>query len=99
MTLGHRAIVHGAIVQDGALIGIAATVLSRSVIGTGALIAAGAMVLEGTHVPPHTLWAGCPARQIRELTEDQQRRLEHTYRHYVNNAAAFRVLCTPALDP
>jgi len=90
VTLGHRAIVHGATVEDDALIGIAATVLSRCVIGRGALIAAGALVLEGTHVPPGTLWAGCPARQIKELTPEQCERLASTYRHYVNNAAGHR---------
>lgn len=90
VTLGHRAIVHGSTVCDGALIGIAASVLSRCVIGEGALIAAGAVVLERTVVPPHTLWAGCPARQIKELTPQQQERLAATYRHYVNNSAGYR---------
>ena len=90
VTLGHRAVVHGSIVGDGALIGIAATVLSRCVIGEGALIAAGAVVMEGVHVPPHTLWAGCPARQLKELNQSQRERLAATYKHYVNNAAAFR---------
>lgn len=91
VTLGHKAIVHGSVVGDGALIGIGATVLSRCVIGEGALIAAGAVVMEGIHVPPHTLWAGCPARQLKELSESQRERLAATYKHYVNNAAAFRV--------
>ncbi len=95
VTLGHRAIVHGAQVGDGALIGISATVLSRCVIGEGALIAAGAVVLEGTHVPPHTLWAGCPARQIKELTDAQRQRVAANYRHYVNNAAGFRAAFGP----
>jgi carbonic anhydrase/acetyltransferase-like protein (isoleucine patch superfamily) len=90
VTLGHRAIVHGATVEDEALIGIAATVLSRCIIGRGALVAAGALVLEGTHVPPGTLWAGCPARQIKELSPEQRERLACTYRHYVNNAAGHR---------
>jgi carbonic anhydrase/acetyltransferase-like protein (isoleucine patch superfamily) len=89
VTLGHQAIVHGSVVGDGALIGIAATVLSRCVIGEGALIAAGALVLEGTTVPPHTLWAGCPARQLKELNPAQRERLARTYRHYVNNGAAY----------
>jgi carbonic anhydrase/acetyltransferase-like protein (isoleucine patch superfamily) len=89
VTLGHQAIVHGSVVGDGALIGIAATVLSRCVIGEGALIAAGALVLEGTTVPPHTLWAGCPARQFKELSPAQRERLARTYRHYVNNGAAY----------
>lgn len=90
VTVGHRAVVHGSVVEDEALIGIAANVLSRCVIGRGALIAAGAVVLEGTHVPPHTLWAGCPARQIRELTVDQQARLARTWKHYVNNLELHR---------
>ena len=88
VTLGHRAIVHGSTVGDGALIGIGAVVLSRCEVGEGALIAAGAVVLEGTRVPAHTLWAGCPAKQLRELTDDQRERLAETYRHYVNNAVA-----------
>ena len=90
VTLGHRATVHASTVGDGALIGIGASVLSRCVIGEGALIAAGAVVLEHTIVPPHTLWAGCPARQIKELTPEQRERLAATYKHYVNNAAAYR---------
>lgn len=92
VTLGHRAIVHGSAVGDGALIGIGATVLSHCTIGEGALIAAGAVVLEGTVVPAHTLWAGCPARQLKELSPEQQERLASTYRHYVNNACAFRAV-------
>ena len=88
VTLGHSAIVHGSVVEDDALIGISATVLSRCVIGAGALIAAGAVVMEGTKVPPRTLWAGCPARQLRELTKEQVTRLEHTWQHYVENGKA-----------
>ncbi|MBS0204459.1 MAG: gamma carbonic anhydrase family protein [Planctomycetes bacterium] len=89
VTLGHRAIVHGSVVGHGALIGISATVLSRCVIGDGALIAGGSLIREGTIVPPHTLWAGCPARQLKELTSDQRARLAATYRHYVNNSAGY----------
>ena len=88
VTLGHAAIVHASVVGDGALIGISATVLSRCVIGEGALIAAGAVVMEGTVVPPRTLWAGCPARQLKELSAEQISRLEHTWRHYVDNGQA-----------
>ena len=84
VSLGHNVNVHGAIVHDGALIGIAAVVLSRCEIGAGALIAAGAVVLEGTKVPPHTLWAGTPAKQLKVLTAEQQARLAATWQHYVN---------------
>lgn len=88
VTLGHAAIVHASIVEDDALIGIGAKVLSRCVIGAGSLIAAGAVVMEGTTVPPRTLWAGCPARQLRILTDEQIARMEHTWKHYVANGQA-----------
>lgn len=97
VTVGHRAVVHGCVVEDEALIGIGAIVLSRCVIGRGALIAAGAVVLEGTHVPPGTLWAGCPARQIKVLTLEQQRRLARTYQHYVNNAVGHQAYFGPSV--
>ena len=74
--------------EDDALIGISATVLSRCVIGAGALIAAGAVVMEGTIVPPGSLWAGCPAKNFRQLTTEQRSRLEFTWRHYVANGQA-----------
>lgn len=90
VTVGHRAVVHGCVVEDDALIGIGAIVLSRCVIGQGALIAAGAVVMEGVRVPPGTLWAGCPARQLKMLSSEQQHRLARTYQHYVNNAAGHK---------
>lgn len=91
VTLAHRALVHASIVEDDVMIAIGATVLSRCIIGTGSLIAAGAVVMEGTHVPPGTLWAGCPARQLRSVTPDLRDRMTRTWRHYVNNATAHRV--------
>jgi carbonic anhydrase/acetyltransferase-like protein (isoleucine patch superfamily) len=90
VTLGHRVVLHASVVEDDALIGIGAVVLSRCVIGRGALVAAGSVIREGTHVPPHTLWAGCPARQLKGLSESQQARLALTFQHYVNNAAGHR---------
>lgn len=89
VSLGHRAIVHAATVEEGSLIGMNATVLSRCHIGRGSLIAAGAVVPEGTQVPAGTLWAGIPARQIRPLSEEHQKMLSHVYRHYANNTAVY----------
>lgn len=89
VTLGHRAIVHASVVHDGALIGMAATVLSRCVIGEGALIAGGSLVREGTEVPPNTLWAGCPARKIADLSDAQQAKIAHIWKHYVNGGAVY----------
>lgn len=88
VTLGHRALVHGSVVEDEALVGMSATVLSRCVIGSRAIIAAGAVVLEGTQVPAKTIWAGCPAKQIAEVTEEHERRIVHTWQHYANMTVA-----------
>jgi carbonic anhydrase/acetyltransferase-like protein (isoleucine patch superfamily) len=65
--VGHGAIVHGATVGDGALIGMGATLLNRAVIGAGAFVAAGALVREGQEVEAHHLVAGVPAKDRGEL--------------------------------
>ncbi|QDU79104.1 2,3,4,5-tetrahydropyridine-2,6-dicarboxylate N-acetyltransferase [Polystyrenella longa] len=90
VTIGHRAIVHACHIEDEAMIGMGATLLTGCKIGKGALIAAGAVVREGTVVPPHTLWAGVPAREISSLTAEQQGRLSHAYQHYVNCGVLYK---------
>jgi len=67
ITVGHRAVVHGCRVADGALIGIGSIVLDGAEIGENALVAAGAVVRPGQIVEPGTLVAGVPARYIRDL--------------------------------
>jgi carbonic anhydrase/acetyltransferase-like protein (isoleucine patch superfamily) len=69
VTIGHNATVHGCVVEDECLIGIGARVLNNCRIGSGSIIAAGAVVPEHTVVPPRTLWAGVPAKLRRELTD------------------------------
>jgi carbonic anhydrase/acetyltransferase-like protein (isoleucine patch superfamily) len=69
VTIGHNATVHGCVVEDEVVIGMGATILNNSRIGTGSIIAAGAVVPEHTVVPPRTLWAGVPAKMRRELGE------------------------------
>src|SRR5215472_14977432 len=69
VTLGHGAIVHGAVVRAGALVGIGATVLDGAEVGSSAFIGAGALVVSRSVVPPRTLWLGAPAREVRALTD------------------------------
>lgn len=90
VTVGHCALVHACTVEEDAMIGMGAIVLSKSKIGKGALIAAGSVVKEKTEVPPHTLWAGNPAKQIREIDEKSQIRMSYAYQHYANNAVLYR---------
>jgi carbonic anhydrase/acetyltransferase-like protein (isoleucine patch superfamily) len=83
VTLGHGAIVHGATVKQGALIGIRATVLDGAEIGESAFIGAGALVTPRTVVPPRTLWLGSPARMIREMSEAEVEDLKHFHLNYL----------------
>ncbi len=82
VTIGHGAIVHGAVVGDGALIGMGAIVLSGAVIGERALVAAGALVPEGREIPAGWLALGSPARPVRPLTEGEFARMAEGIRHY-----------------
>ena len=65
VTIGHRAVVHGATLEDGCLIGIGAIVLNGVTVGSGALVAAGAVVTRD--VPPGAVVMGAPAQLKREL--------------------------------
>ncbi|HEY8154458.1 MAG TPA: gamma carbonic anhydrase family protein [Myxococcota bacterium] len=67
VTVGHRAVVHGCRVGDGALIGIGAIVLDGAEVGDEALIGAGSVVTPGTRIPERWLAVGTPARPVREL--------------------------------
>ena len=65
VTVGHRAVIHGATLEDGCLVGIGAIVLNGVTVGAGALVAAGSVVTKD--VPPGTLVMGTPAVFKREL--------------------------------
>lgn len=82
VTVGHNATVHGATILDGALIGMGATVLSGAVVGAGAIVAAGALVREGQQIEPQTLYAGVPAKRLRELTPDETEHLDESWQIY-----------------
>lgn len=69
VTIGHAAVVHGATVEDHALIGMNATVMNGAVIGSETLVAGGAVVPEGMRIPPRSLVAGVPAKVRRPLTD------------------------------
>ena len=83
VTLGHGAIVHGAVVRAGALIGIRATVLDGAEVGENAFVGAGALVTPRTVVPARTLWLGSPARQVRVLSQAEVEDLKHFHLHYL----------------
>jgi carbonic anhydrase/acetyltransferase-like protein (isoleucine patch superfamily) len=89
VTLGHNAVVHACTVRRGALVGMNATVLDGADVGESALVAAGSVVLQGTVIPPRTLWAGNPARQRRELTPEEVERLHLHWQNYLGYKAEY----------
>jgi carbonic anhydrase/acetyltransferase-like protein (isoleucine patch superfamily) len=88
VTVGHRAVIHSAHIERGTLIGIGAIVLNGVRVGTGSIIGAGAVVSKS--VPPGTLWLGVPAKQLRELTEQEVENLLHHAQQYTKLALAHR---------
>jgi carbonic anhydrase/acetyltransferase-like protein (isoleucine patch superfamily) len=90
VTVGHRAIVHGATVEDGCLIGMGAIILNGAVIGRGSLVGAGAVVREGMLVPPGSFVLGLPAKVVRPLSDAEQARTLESAATYVARAAAHR---------
>ncbi len=90
VTVGHRAMLHGCTIGDGALIGIGAIVLNRARIGRHCLVGAGALVTEGKEFPDGSLIVGSPAKLVRALTPEQIEGLQRSAAHYRENARRFR---------
>jgi carbonic anhydrase/acetyltransferase-like protein (isoleucine patch superfamily) len=88
--VGHGAIVHGATVEDGCLIGMGATLLNGSVVRAGAFVAAGALVREGQEVPAHHLAVGVPATVRGELDEAGRERVRRNALQYQELAERHR---------
>jgi carbonic anhydrase/acetyltransferase-like protein (isoleucine patch superfamily) len=86
VSIGHAAVVHGATLEDGCLIGIGAVVMDGAVIGAQTIVAAGSLVPPGATLPPRVLAVGSPARVQRPLRPDEFELLEETVRHYLEYA-------------
>jgi len=83
VSIAHNAIVHGCTVEDNVLIGMGAIVMDHAVVGTGSIIAAGAVVLANTKVEPHSIYAGTPARRIKAVGEELHDVFTKTAENYV----------------
>lgn len=92
VTIGHRAVLHGCRIGDGAMIGIGAIVLDGAVVEPGAVVAAGAVVAPGKVVGSGALWAGCPAREVRPIKPAEIAFLRDNPAHYAGQALRHRAL-------
>ena len=83
VTVGHRVILHGCEVQDRSLIGMGSIIMDRAVVESGCLLAAGSLVPENKILRGGYLYAGSPARERRELTDEEKAFLTVSAKHYV----------------
>ena len=75
VTIGHNAVIHGAKICDHVLIGIGSIILDHAVIGENSIIAAGSVVLSATIVEQGSLYAGTPAKKVKEVSVEQTRNM------------------------
>ena len=91
VSIGHNATIHGATIEDNCLIGMGATVLDNAVVESGAIIAANALVTAGTRVEGGCIYAGVPAKKIKEVSPEQQKDIvERIANDYVMYASWYK---------
>lgn len=95
VTVGHGAIVHGATVHDGALIGMGSILLDNVVIGSQSLVAAGSLVPPRMVVPPNSMVRGQPAKVVRELSDEERLEGRRGAAHYIELALEHAKLSAP----
>ena len=88
VSIGHTANVHGCTIKDNVLIGMGSIVMDHCLIGENSVIAAGAVVLENTIVEPNSIYAGVPAKKVKELDPEKSAFLiERTANNYIKYAS------------
>jgi len=88
--VGHNAIVHGCTIEDHVLIGMGSIVMDHCVIGSNSIIAAGAVVPQRTIVPPGTVYAGVPAKKIKDIDPELQKgEIERIAQNYLMYSSWF----------
>jgi carbonic anhydrase/acetyltransferase-like protein (isoleucine patch superfamily) len=90
VSIGHNAIVHGCTLHDRVLVGMGAIVMDHCVVGSDSIVAAGAVLLQGTVVEPGTVWAGVPAKKVKDISPElQQGEIKRIADNYLMYASWF----------
>lgn len=84
--VGHMAMLHGCTIEDRGFVGLGAIAMNKSRIGSDAMLAAGAMLTEGRVMEPRQLWAGRPAKFLRDLPDPAIAGMQAGVAHYTENA-------------
>jgi carbonic anhydrase/acetyltransferase-like protein (isoleucine patch superfamily) len=88
--VGHKAIIHGATIEDDVLIAMGAIILNGARVGSGSIVGAGAVVREGFVIPPNSLVLGVPGRIARETTIQERDRIRRTVESYIELQKRYR---------
>ena len=91
VTIGHTAIIHACTLGDRSFVGMGAIVMDGTVVEPEAMVAAGAMVTPGKRVPTGELWAGRPAKKMRDLTAEERASLQKSADRYIEFGRAYRL--------
>lgn len=96
--IGHMAMVHGCVLEDRSFVGLGAIVMSGCTVEHDAMLAAGALLSPGKTVPHRQLWAGRPAKYMRDLPDVALIDMREGIEHYVHNAKAHKGAVRAAQD-
>lgn len=90
VSIAHNAVVHGCTIHDRVLIGMGAIVMDGAVVHSGAVIAAGAVVLAKTIVEANSIYAGIPAKKVKETGTEMDEVISRTAKNYPMYASWFK---------
>jgi carbonic anhydrase/acetyltransferase-like protein (isoleucine patch superfamily) len=88
--VGHMAMIHGCTLENGSFVGMSSILLDGVVVESDAMVAAGSLVSIGKRVPRGQLWAGRPAKLMRDLRPDEYPRMKWSVEHYAELGEAYR---------
>tara|TARA_R100001224_G_scaffold113081_1_gene97289 strand:- start:585 stop:1166 length:582 start_codon:yes stop_codon:yes gene_type:complete len=91
VTIGHSAVIHACTLEDRSFVGMSATVMDGCVIEQGAMLGAGALLAPGKRIPAGELWAGVPARKVRDLTQEEIEFFKVSADRYADLGQEYRV--------
>ena len=91
VSIGHNAIVHGCTIKNNVLVGMGSIIMDHCVVGSNSIIAAGAVVTQNTIVPPGSIYAGIPAKKIKDIDLNlQENEIERIAQNYLKYASWFK---------
>ena len=92
VSIGHNAIVHGCILKDNVLVGMGSIVMDNCIVESNSIIAAGSVITQNTHVPAGTIYAGIPARKIKDIDPDLHKgEIERIAKNYLMYSGWFKL--------